>query len=61
MVFMYRWSKCVDNIVAPVRVLRNNIKIKLLVHRPILESYRVSPLYRGMLGWQTLDLCCRSA
>ena len=55
LVLMFRRSKVADHVVTPVRLLRNNNKIKLLVHRPILESYRVSPLYRGMLHWQSLD------
>ena len=52
---MYRMSKNLDNIMIPVRVLRNNINIKFKVNRPILESFRSSPLYRGMLSWDSLD------
>ena len=54
-ILMYHWSRKADHVVVPTRVLRNNDKIKLKVNRPILESYRSSPLYRGMLAWNTLD------
>ena len=42
---MFKWSKLQENVVNPTRVLRDNCDIKLRVNRPILESFRLSPLY----------------
>ena len=50
---MYKMSRDDDNVVVPVRVLRNNIKLK--VSRPKKEIYRTSPLYRGKLLWDELN------
>ena len=52
---MYRMSRIPDNVVAPVRVLRCNDKIKIRTQRPKGELYRKSPKYRGMLAWNKLQ------
>ena len=52
---MYKMSRDDDNVVVPVRVLRNNSNIKLKVSRPKKEIYRTSPLYRGKLLWDELN------
>ena len=54
--YMYKYAQNLDNIVVPRRILRNKVYIKLKVNRPVLEQYRVSPLYRGMLAWNSLNV-----
>ena len=52
---MYKFSRNPDNVVVPVRILRDNLRIKLKVQRPKDQLYRNSPLYRGYRVWSKLD------
>ena len=61
LLLMYHRSKDLSQIMVPVRELRNNANIKFKVNRPILESFRKSPLYRGMLGWNKLEAVVQHA
>ena len=51
---MYKFSRNPDNVMTPVRVLRDNDKIKFKVQRPKGQLYRNSPLYRGYRLWSKL-------
>ena len=52
---MYVYSRDSENVVKPVRVLRGNDKVKLVVRRAHGDLYARSPLYRGRGLWDKLD------
>ena len=58
---MYKFASQPDNVVVPVRILRDHDKIKLKVQRPKDQLYRNSPLYRGYRLWSKLDAEVQSA
>ena len=52
---MYQHSRDPDNVLHPVRVLRNFDKIKFKLQRPKGAKYRASPLYRGYGEWSKIE------
>ena len=51
---MYKHSRVSDNLIAPMRVLRSNVMMKLKLQRPKGNQYKLSPLYRGSFVWDKL-------
>ena len=50
MVIMFKWSR-EDGSTVLYRILGNNDLIKLNANRPVPETFRVSPLYKGMVPY----------
>ena len=52
---MYRFSKNIDNVVQFPKLLHGHDKIRLKFSRLLLESYRGSPLHRGVIDWDFIS------